>query len=148
MSKNGRLYRLDHSTYRCEYHLVWITKYRNSTMADNYIKQCLRTIIKSICQWKHWPLYAWHIGNEHIHLYLSIPPKYSVSYVMTVLKSKSSAWVKKKTKKIPVGSFWARGYFVSTIGINEAVISQYIKHQREHHQENQRELPLKPVGGD
>lgn len=143
MSKDARLYRLSHATYRCEYHLVWITKYRNQTMSGNYIKQCLRGIIKSICQWKELTLYAWHIGDEHIHLYISIPPKFSVSYVMTILKSKSSGWVKKKIKTIHPGSFWARGYFVSTIGIDEQVIKKYIHNQREHHQDNkQTSLPL------
>jgi putative transposase len=66
---------------------------------------------------------------------------------MTVLKAKSSAWIKKKTKKIPPGSFWSRGYFVSTIGINEIMVSEYIRNQRNHHHENQGVLPLGPTGG-
>ena len=65
---------------------------------------------------------AWHIGDEHIHLYVGIPPKYSISYALAILKAKSSAWLKKKTKKFPPGALWARGYFVSTVGIDEMIV--------------------------
>lgn len=91
-------------------------------MADKYIKAQLKHIFKLICKWKGFGMVQWHIGDEHIHLYAIIPPKYSVSYAVQVLKGKSSGWLKKKTRTIPKGSFWARGYFVSTIGINEDTI--------------------------
>ena len=89
-------------------------------MADMYIKAELKRIFKLICRWKGFQILAWHIGDEHIHLYASIPPKYSVAYAMAILKGKSSAWIKKKSSKIPQGSFWARGYFVTTVGKFEA----------------------------
>ena len=81
------------------------------------------------------------IGYYRIHLVIDIPPKYSVAYVMSVIKGKSSAWIKKKTKKLPKGSFWAKGYFVSTVGVDEMTILNYVKHQ-EHHQVDVPKLPL------
>lgn len=126
---NGRLYNQSHCTYLCQYHIVWVTKYRGKVMVSKYIKDELKRIIKMICKWKHWPIKSWHIGDEHIHLYIIIPPKYSVSYTVGLIKSKSSAWIKKKNHKIPLGSFWCVGYFVSTVGINEIALKTYIKNQ-------------------
>lgn len=94
---------------------------------DEYIQEQMKRMIKSICRWKGFEVESWHIGEEHIHLYISIPPKYSISYALKVLKSKTSGWIRKKTKKLPKGSVWARGYFVSTVGINEIVIKKYIQ---------------------
>ena len=107
----------------------WTPRYRGKVMADIHIKQELKRIFKFIAKWKGLKILEWHIGDEHIHLYLVIPPKYSVSYVLCVLKAKSSNWLKKKTKKFPKGNLWARGYFVSTIGINEFAIRKYIQNQ-------------------
>lgn len=138
---NYRLYKLDHCTYLCQYHLVWIPKYRGKILADKYIKAELKRIIKTICRWKGFKPLAWHIGDEHVHLHIVIPPKHSISYAVSVLKSKTSAWIKKKNKKFPQGSFWARGYFVSTVGMQEEVVRQYIlKH---HHRQD--ELPKLPI---
>lgn len=110
-------------------------------MADNYIKAELGRIFKQIAKWKGLVITAWHIGDDHIHLVIDIPPKYSVAYVMSVIKGKSSAWIKKKTKKLPKGSLWAKGYFVSTVGVDEMTIQNYVKHQ-EHHQVDAPQLPL------
>ena len=138
---NGRLYKLKYCTYICQYHLVWITKYRGKVMVFKYIKTELKRIIKLICRWKHWRIIQWHIGDEHIHLYIIIPPKYLVSYAVDLLKSKSSTWVKKKNKKIPKGSFWCVDYYLSTIGINEIAIKTYIRDQERIRYKNP-ELPL------
>ena len=139
---NGRLYNLAHCTYQCDYHLVWTCKYRGKVMADSYIKAELKRIFKQIAKWKSLAIFSWHVGDEHVHLYISIPPKYSVAYAVNILKGKSSTWIKKKTKKIPKGSFWARGYFVSTIGINEFAVRKYIENQRRY-QVDIPKLPLK-----
>lgn len=138
---NGRLYNLSHCTYYCQYHLVWTPRYRGKVLCSTYIKSNLKRMFKQICHWKGFVLRAWHIGDEHVHLYLVIPPKYSVSYATAVLKGKTSSWLKKKTKKFPPGSLWARGYFVSTIGIQEAVIHRYIQNQW-HHQIELQKLPF------
>ncbi len=140
---NRRLYQLSHCTYCCEYHVVWTPKYRGKVLADKYIKEELKRIFKQICKWKGFGIRAWHVGDEHIHLYVSIPPKYSVSYALAILKGKSSAWIKKKVTKFPKGTLWERGYFVSTVGLNEMAVKRYVENQS-HHQINleQPKLPF------
>ena len=110
-------------------------------MADKYIKAEMGRIFKQIAKWKGFIIQAWHIGDEHIHLVIDVPPKYSIAYVVSVIKGKSSSWIKKKTKKIPRGTFWAKGYFVSTVGVDENMIRNYVKNQ-EHHQVDIPKLPL------
>jgi|SRR3989338_535922 len=132
MARNRRLYQLSHCTYVCTYHIVWTPKYRGKVLCEPFIKQEMKRIIRLICRWKGFPIEAWHIGDEHIHLVITIPPKYSVSYAMAIIKGKSSAWVKKHTKKFPQGTLWNRGYFVSTIGLNEYAVKQYVKNQHHH----------------
>ena len=129
MSK-GKIYQLSHCTYVCKYHIVWTPKYRGKVLADRYIKQELKREIKMICKWKGFIIHAWHIGDEHIHLYITIPPKYSVSYAMSIIKGK--AWMKKHTKKFPAGSLWNRGYFASTVGLNEYAVKKYVENQHHH----------------
>jgi putative transposase len=140
---NGRLYQLSHCTYLCTYHVVWTPKYRGRVLADNFIKQELRRILKQICHWKGFVIEGWHIGDEHIHLVVVIPPKYSVAYAIAIIKGKSSAWIKKKTKKFPQGTLWNRGYFVSTIGMNVHQVKNYVKNQSHHQRElEQQKLSL------
>ena len=139
---NGRMYRLNHCLYCCQYHLVWTPRYRGKVMTSPYIKAELKRIFKLICRWKGFVIRAWHVGDEHIHLYLTIPPKHSVSFAVAVLKGKSSAWIKKKNQNISKGSYWARGYFVSTIGINEFALRKYIQNQH-HQQVDPPQLPFK-----
>jgi len=129
---NSRIYRLSHCTYVCKYHVVWTCKYRGKALADKYVKQEMKRMFRMICRWKGLPIHAWHIGDDHVHLYLTVPPKYSVSYAVSVIKGKSSAWIKKKTKKFPKGTLWCSGYFVSTVGLNESVIKRYVENQRHH----------------
>jgi putative transposase len=120
---------------------VFVTKWRGKVLTDKYIKQEMKTMFTRIATWKGLELVGWHVGDEHVHLVLHIPPKYSVSYIVQVLKGKTSGWIKKKTKKFPKGSLWARGYFVSTIGVNELAVRKYVQNQHTHHQEMPR-LPL------
>ncbi|PID83406.1 IS200/IS605 family transposase [Candidatus Campbellbacteria bacterium] len=129
---NQRLYHLNHSTWICDYHIVWCPKYRGNVLEDKYIKNQLKTMFKNIVKWKGLIIHAWHIGDNHIHLYISIPPKYSTAYTIQILKGKTSAWIKKKTKKFPRGTLWQRGYFVSTIGLNKHQIKNYINDQSHH----------------
>ena len=110
--------------------MVWTPRYRGKVMANDYIKQQLERIFKMIAKWKGLEIHTMHIADDHIHLYITIPPKFSVSYAISIIKGKSSAWIKKTNKKIPKGSFWARGYFVSTIGISEIAIRKYIENQQ------------------
>ena len=132
---NRRLYQLSHCTYYCKYHLVWTPKYRGPVLADNYIKQELKRIFKMIARWKDFKIHSWHVGDEHIHIYFTIPPKYSVAYAVAIMKGKSSSWIKKKTKKFPQDTLWNRGYFITTIGINEFAIRDYIENQKRYQTE-------------
>jgi putative transposase len=138
---NRRLYQLGHCQYICTYHLVWVTRYRGKMMADTHIKLELKRLFKTVAKWKGFIIQSWHVGDEHIHLVMTIPPKYSVAYAVQVMKGKSSAWIKKKTKKIPKGTFWARGYFASTVGLDEHMVRNYVRNQ-EHHQVDIPKFPL------
>ena len=68
---NRRIYQQNHATYSCQYHIVWTTRYRGNILSDKYIKQEFKRIFKQICKWKGFPIHAWHIGDEHIHLYVN-----------------------------------------------------------------------------
>jgi len=131
----NQLYQLEHCTYHCSYHIVWAPRYRGKVLTDKYIKQELKRMFKQIALWKGLRIYAWHVGDEHIHLHLAIPPKYSIAYIIQVFKAKTSGWIKKKTKKFPKGVLWCRGYFVSTVGINEEAVRRYILNQSHHQTE-------------
>ncbi len=104
----------------------------------------MRRIFETICKWKHWEIIELNIQEDHIHFCLLTTPRDSVSYTMQMLKGKSSAWLKKKFK-VKHGlyekqSLWARGYFVSTIGLDEHLIRRYVKHQNHHNQTDQPSL--------
>src|SRR6266852_1332111 len=95
---NRKLYQLSHSTWVCDYHVVWTPKYRGKVLADEYIKAEFKRIFKMICRWKGFAIRAWHIGDEHIHLYISVPPKYSVAHAIALIKGKSSPGSRKRRR--------------------------------------------------
>ncbi len=132
MALRTKCYQLEHCSYDCSYHIVWTPRFRGRVLGDTFIKAELKRMFKQIAHWKGLTLYAWHVGDEHIHLFLGIPPKYSAAYVIGVLKGKTSSWIKKKTKKFPRGPLWGRGYFVSTVGIEERAIRRYLENQYRH----------------
>lgn len=135
---------LSHCFYDLKYHIVWAPKYRGKVLAEPRVKQELRRIFESICKWKHWEIIELNIQDDHIHLVLLATPRDSISYVMQLLKGKSSAWMKKKIKRThglyERQSLWARGYFASTIGLDEFIIRRYVKHQNHHNQVDQPSL--------
>ena len=125
--------RLSHSIYHCNYHIVFTPKYRHKilegVMAD-YVEEKIRTI----SEWKDVEILELNIQRDHVHLVCSIPPKLSVSDFMGILKGKTAIKVFKSfpsLKKKPYwgNHFWQRGYFVSTIGIDEDKIRRYVKYQ-------------------
>ncbi|MBL8032047.1 MAG: IS200/IS605 family transposase [Candidatus Doudnabacteria bacterium] len=145
MNQHKRTIRtLSHCFYDLKYHLVWTPKYRGKVLKDTKIKQELRRIFETICKWKHWEVVELNIQDDHIHFVLLATPRDSVSYAMQILKGKSSAWMKKKIKHksglYEKESLWARGYFVSTIGLDEMIIRRYVTHQDKHHQTSQPSL--------
>ena len=143
-SSQRRLYSLQHCTWECSYHFVFVTKYRGKVLTDVYIKAELKRMFKQIAKWKGFTIRQWHIGDEHVHIYIDVPPKHSAAYAVQMLKGKTSTWIKKKTKKFPKGTLWSRGYFVSTVGVNEFQIRNYLKNQ-DHHRYEMPKLPLPVV---
>ena len=145
MSPHKRTIRtLSHCYYELKYHLVWTPKYRGRVLTANKVKQELQRIFESICRWKHWQVLELNVQDDHLHLVISTTPRDSVSYTVQILKGKSSAWMKKKIKRkhglYERQSLWARGYFVSTVGIDEHLVRRYVKHQHKHHQVDQPSL--------
>ena len=126
--------RQSHATYDCRYHIVWVTKYRFRVISPE-IEIVLKWAIKDICDWKEIRILEGAIKEEHIHLYLQIPPKYSISDVLKWLKGKSAERLLSKfpalEKQYWGRHLWARGYFVSTVGISDEIIRQYILKQRD-----------------
>lgn len=129
---------LSHSYYELKYHIVWTPKYRGKVLKPPKVKQELRRIIEQIAKWKHWELLELNIQDDHIHLVIYLTPRDSVSYAMQIIKGKSSAWKKKKIKRkhnlYERHSLWARGYFASSVGIDEFIIRRYVRHQHKHNQ--------------
>ena len=136
-----------HCYYEMKYHFVWTPKYRGKVLTTKKIKDEVHRTFESICKYKHWD-----IQDDHIHLILSASPRDSVSYIMQMIKGKSSAWLKKKIKRThglyEQRSLWARGYFVSTIGLDEMIIRRYVKHQHHHNQVDQPSLFSKLIPND
>jgi len=130
----AQYHKMAHATYDCRYHIVWITKYRFKVL-DTEIATALKWSIKHTCDWKDIEILSGTVGEEHVHLYLQIPPKYSISDVMQWIKGKSSEELLKKFSKLSKQYWgrhlWARGYFVSTIGISDEAIKKYIDDQRQ-----------------
>jgi len=145
MLKHKRTIRtLSHCFYDLKYHIVWTPKYRGKVLAQGKIRDELRRIFETICKWKRREIMELNKQDDHIHLCILLTPRDSVSYAMQIIKGKSSAWMKKKIKRVnglyERESLWARGYFVSTIGLDEHLIQRYVKHQHHHNQVDQPSL--------
>ena len=123
---------LAHTKWLCKYHIVFTPKYRRKIIYNQY-KESIRDIIKQLCGYKGIEIIEGEIMADHIHLLLSIPPKYSVSSVMGYIKGKSALMIfdKHSNLKYKFGNrhFWAEGYYVSTVGLNENTIKKYIREQ-------------------
>jgi putative transposase len=128
---------LAHTKWMCKYHIVFTPKYRRKIIY-NKLRADIRNIIKDLCKWKGIEIIEGHMMADHVHLLLSIPPKYSVSEIMGYLKGKSAMMIfdRHSNLKYKFGNrrFWAEGYYVSTVGLNEATIAKYIREQEKHDQ--------------
>jgi len=126
--------RSSHAVYRCEYHFVWVPKYRYQVLVND-IKKRLKEILVELCNWLDITIIEGAICSDHVHMYLSVPPKYSPAYVMKILKGKSAERLRKEfpelRKKYWGLHIWARGYFVSTVGIDRNIIKQYVRNQQD-----------------
>ena len=123
-----------HVKWYCRYHVVIVPKYRRKAMFG-VIRKEVGVILKELCRRFGIELVEGHVMPDHVHMCLGIPPKYSVANTVGKLKGKSAIMIHQKfgRKRNFVGlHFWTRGYCVSTVGIEEAVIIKYIQNQEAH----------------
>jgi len=124
-----------HCVYQCKYHMVWCPKYRYRILTGEVGSQLEQTL-RLLCQWKRIEILELNIQSDHVHLVVQIPPRLSVSQAMGILKGKSAIKLFQRfrgLKKRPYwgNHFWARGYCVTTIGMDEQKIRRYVKYQEE-----------------
>jgi len=129
---------LSHTKWECKYHIVYIPKYRKKALYGA-LRQQLGEVLKQLAMQRESRIEEGHLMRDHVHMLVSIPPKYSVSQVVGYMKGKSAIHIGRtfmgKPRNFTGESFWARGYFVSTVGRDEKEIREYIQKQE---QEDQR----------
>ena len=129
---------LSHTKWECKYHIVYIPKYRKKALYGA-LRQQLGEVLKQLAMQRESRIEEGHLMRDHVPMLVSIPPKYSVSQVVGCMKGKSAIHIARtfmgKPRNFTGESFWARGYFVSTVGRDEKEIREYIKKQE---QEDQR----------
>ena len=125
-------YELAHTKWMCKYHIVFTPKYRRKVIY-NQLKVDIREILRDLCKYKGVEILEGHLMPDHIHMLVTIPPKYSVSSFMGYLKGKSALMIfdRHANLKYKFGNrhFWSEGYYVNTVGLNEATIRKYIQDQ-------------------
>ncbi len=142
--------KLSHVIYRCTYHIVWTPKYRFRVL-EGLVKELLSNDIPMLLAWKSSELIEMNIQKDHIHLIVSVPPKISISTLMGTLKGKTAIKIFKSYPQLKVkpywgNHFWAKGYCVDTIGLDEDKIKKYVKHQEKQERlEEQQRLDFGPL---
>lgn len=125
---------LAHTKWMCKYHIVFTPKYRRKIVFNQY-RTSIREILRQLCQYKGVEIHEGHVMPDHVHMLVSIPPKMSVSSFMGYLKGKSALMIfdQHANLKYKFGNrhFWSVGYYVSTVGLNEATIKKYIQEQEQ-----------------
>ncbi len=123
---------LSHTRWDCKYHVIWIPKYRKKSIFGD-LRKYLGEIFRELARQKECTVIEGHLMPDHVHILLSIPPKYSVAQIVGFIKGKSAIQIARNfqgRKKNFVGqNFWARGYYVSTVGKDEEAVKAYIQHQ-------------------
>ena len=126
---------LAHTRWLCKYHIVFSPKYRRKIIFNQY-RESIGEIIKQLCRYKGVEIIEGHLMPDHVHMLVTIPPKISVAQFMGYLKGKSALMIfdKHANLKYKFGNrhFWAEGYYVSSVGLNEASVAKYIKEQEQH----------------
>ncbi len=136
---------LSHSVWDCKYHVVFIPKYRKKTLYGE-LRRMLGEVFRTLAKQKESQVHEGHLMPDHVHMLISIPPKYSVAQVVGYMKGKSAIHVARTffdRKRNFVGQhLWARGYFVSTVGRDETTSREYIRNQEsEDTRQDQLRLP-------
>jgi putative transposase len=128
---------LAHTKWMCKYHIVFSPKYRRKVIF-NQMRKDIGEILRELCKYKGIEIHEGQLMADHVHMLVSIPPKYSVSSVMGYLKGKSALMIFERhaNLKYKYGNrhFWCEGYYVSTVGLNEATIRKYIQEQEQRDQ--------------
>ena len=126
--------RLSHTSWDCKYHLVWIPKCWKKSLYG-HLRKYLGEILRELALHRESKIIEGHMMGDHLHMLISIPPKYSVSQVVGYIKGKSAIHIARnymgRQRNFIGQSFWARGYYVSTAGRDEETIRQYIRKQEE-----------------
>ncbi len=124
---------LSHSKWDCKYHIVWIPKYRRKTLYG-HLRQHLG-VIRELARQRECRVLEGHVCSDHVHVYIASPPKYAVGQVVGYIKGKSAIHIARtfggRSPTFTGEHFWARGYFVSTVGRDEEVIRNYIRNQEQ-----------------
>ena len=135
-----RIGSLNHSSWECKYHVVFIPKYRKKAIFGR-IRSELGEIFRRLAEQKESQIEEGHLMPDHVHMMISIPPKYAVAQVVGFIKGRSAIHIARRYAEVKrnfVGQrFWARGYFVSTVGRDEEVIREYFRHQE--HEDRRRD---------
>ena len=125
---------LNHTRWECKYHIVFIPKYRKKVIYGE-LRRELGEVFHNLARQRESVIEEGHLQPDHVHIMISIPPKYAVSQVVGFIKGKSAIHIARtysERKRNYVGQhFWARGYFVSTVGRDEDVIRDYLRHQEQ-----------------
>lgn len=123
---------LSHTRWKCQYHIVLVPKYRRKVVYGK-LRKDIGAILRRLCEYKHVEIIEGHAMPDHIHMLLSIPPSISVSDFMGYLKGKSTLMIFERHAQLKYKYgrrvFWAKGYYVSTVGGNKAAIEKYIREQ-------------------
>ncbi len=124
---------LHHTKWECKYHVVWIPKSRKKVLYVQ-LRKDLGQILRGLAKQKESEVVEGTLKADHVHMVISIPPKCSVSQVVGYVKGKSAIWVARTTgrnRNFVGQNFWARGYCVSTVGLDEESIREYVRSQEE-----------------
>jgi putative transposase len=123
---------LNHSVWECKYHIIWIPKCRRKKLYGQIAKY-LGEIFHDLARQKESRIEEGHLCPDHVHVLIAIPPKYAVSQVVGFIKGKSAIAIARnymgQQKNYAGQNFWARGYYVSTVGRDEEAINRYIREQ-------------------
>ena len=122
---------LSHTRWDCKYHVVFIPKKRKKLIFGK-LRKHIRAVLHDLANQKESVIVEGHLMLDHIHMCISIPPKYSVSHVVGFIKGKSAIAIARqlgRRKNFTGENFWARGYFVSTVGLDEEMVRAYIRDQ-------------------
>lgn len=131
----NKAYSLAHTKWICKYHIIFTPKYRRKIIYKQYRKD-LGEILRELCRYKGVEIIEGHLMPDHVHMLVMIPPKLSVSAFMGYLKGKSALMMfdRHANLKYKFGNrhFWSEGYYVSTVGLNDATVAKYIREQERH----------------